>query len=59
MELLTGVKAGNLDAGGSYPVGTINYLVDQRLHEFAIALIKRPIRRTLKNAPASSQRRSR
>jgi predicted ATP-dependent protease len=36
LELLTGVQAGKRNAlDGSYPEGSINYLVDQRLHEFA------------------------
>jgi len=35
MELLTGLTAGERDANGKYPVGTVNHLVDQRLHDFA------------------------
>ncbi len=35
IALLTGVEAGNRDACGVYPQGTINFLVDRRLHELA------------------------
>ncbi len=35
IEILTGVPAGERDADGNYPEGTINYLVDQRLEELA------------------------
>lgn len=35
VALLTGVAAGIPDASGTYPSGTINYLVDQRLRELA------------------------
>ncbi|RKX69461.1 ATP-dependent protease [candidate division WOR-3 bacterium] len=34
IELLTGMKAGELE-DGKYPEGTINYLVDKRLKEYA------------------------
>jgi len=34
IEILTGVAAGTKE-NGSYPEGTINYLVEQRLREFA------------------------
>jgi predicted ATP-dependent protease len=33
IELLTGVAAGERQDDGSYPEGTVNYLVDQRLRE--------------------------
>ena len=33
IEILTGVSAGERQADGSYPDGTINYLVDKRLRE--------------------------
>lgn len=33
IEILTGVPAGERQADGSYPDGTINYLVDKRLRE--------------------------
>ncbi len=35
IEILTGVPAGERDAKGAYPKGTINFLVEQRLQEFA------------------------
>jgi len=35
IELLTGVPAGEADEQGTYPEGTINYLVQQRLLEMA------------------------
>jgi lon-related putative ATP-dependent protease len=33
IEILTGIPAGDLQPDGSYPEGTINYLVDKRLRE--------------------------
>jgi lon-related putative ATP-dependent protease len=33
IEILTGVPAGARQADGSYPAGTVNYLVDQRLRQ--------------------------
>ena len=38
LEILTGVKAGEADADGHYPDGTINSRVAARLHGFADAL---------------------
>lgn len=35
IEILTGVTAGERDAAGSYPAGTINYLIEQRLADLA------------------------
>jgi hypothetical protein len=35
IEVLTGVPAGELQEGGAYPDGTINYLVKKRLEEMA------------------------
>jgi ATP-dependent Lon protease len=35
IEILTGRKAGELQDDGSYPEGTINFLVDQKLKELA------------------------
>lgn len=35
LELLTGLPAGTRDTEGNYPEGTINFLVEQRLQEFA------------------------
>lgn len=40
IEILTGVPAGVREADGSYQEGSINYLVDERLREFAEALKK-------------------
>lgn len=34
-EVLTGLMAGELDAEGNYPEGTLNYLVETRLMQFA------------------------
>ena len=33
LEILTGIPAGERQAGGSFPKGTVNYLVEQRLIE--------------------------
>ena len=38
IELLTGVKAGELDEEGNYPEGTVNSLVDKKLRELAEGL---------------------
>jgi ATP-dependent Lon protease len=38
IEILTGKKAGEKRPDGSYPKGTINYLVDQKLRELAEGL---------------------
>ncbi|MCX7705960.1 MAG: AAA family ATPase [bacterium] len=35
IEILTGLPAGKLDKNGSYPEGTVNYVVNQKLMEFA------------------------
>ena len=35
IEILTGISVGERLADGSYPEGTINYLVDKRLRELA------------------------
>lgn len=35
IELLTGVEAGVRQKDGTYPEGTVNYLVDRKLQEFA------------------------
>jgi predicted ATP-dependent protease len=35
IEILTGVKAGEIQSDGTYPQGTINYLVQERLNEMA------------------------
>jgi predicted ATP-dependent protease len=35
IELLTGVNAGERDEDGSYPFGTVNYLVQMRLKKMA------------------------
>jgi len=40
IEILTGVPAGERQAGGSWPEGSINALVDQRLRQMAEALHK-------------------
>jgi lon-related putative ATP-dependent protease len=41
LEILTGKKAGELEADGTYPEGTINYLVEKRLTEISEAMEKR------------------
>jgi len=38
IEILTGIPAGERDPDGTYPPGTVNYLVDQKLHELAIRM---------------------
>ena len=35
IEILTGIRAGNRRKDGTYPKGTINYLVDKHLREMA------------------------
>jgi ATP-dependent Lon protease len=35
VEILTGVPAGEKEKDGTYPAGTVNYLVDQNLRELA------------------------
>ena len=35
IELLTGVPAGTKDKDGKFPVGTINYLVYEKLKKFS------------------------
>lgn len=35
IELLTGVEAGKKDEAGNYPEGSVNYLVNERLKEYA------------------------
>ena len=35
IEILTGVDAGKLDENGNYPVGSINYLVSEKLKKYA------------------------
>jgi predicted ATP-dependent protease len=35
IEILTGIPAGEKDSAGNYPPGTVNGLVDQKLHELA------------------------
>jgi hypothetical protein len=35
IALLTGVPAGEAGEGGAYPEGTVNFLVQKRLKEFA------------------------
>jgi predicted ATP-dependent protease len=37
IEILTGVKAGVADDQEKYPPHTINFRVEQKLHEFALA----------------------
>ncbi|MGB4223838.1 MAG: S16 family serine protease, partial [Syntrophorhabdus sp.] len=41
LEILTGMSAGELDENGTYPEGTINYLVAKRLTEIGEALEKK------------------
>ena len=40
IEILTGVPAGEIDEDGRYPEGTINDLVDRKLHDLAEGLMK-------------------
>jgi predicted ATP-dependent protease len=35
IEILTGVTAGTRKKDGTYPKGTVNHLVDQKLQEYA------------------------
>ncbi len=41
LELLTGMAAGQLQEDGTYPEGTVNYLVEKRLTEIAEAMEKK------------------
>ncbi len=40
IEILTGIPAGERGEDGLYPEGTINFLVDKRLHEFGESMKK-------------------
>jgi predicted ATP-dependent protease len=40
MEVLTGTAAGERSNGNPYPEGTVNFLVEKRLKEFAEGLLK-------------------
>jgi hypothetical protein len=35
IEILTGLAAGEKGSDGKYPAGTVNYLVDEKLHDLA------------------------
>jgi len=48
LEILTEMKAGELDEQGQYPEGTINYLVTKRLTEIAESLEKKKEKETEK-----------
>jgi len=54
MEVLTGMPAGERQADGTYPEGTINYLVDRRLREMAETM-----RRFAEEKKAPARRRAR
>lgn len=41
LEILTGMKAGELQEDGTYPEGTVNYLVEKRLTEISEAMEKK------------------
>lgn len=41
MEILTGMNAGELQSDGTYPEGTVNFLVEKRLTEISEALEKK------------------
>ncbi|MEW6455916.1 MAG: ATP-binding protein [Acidobacteriota bacterium] len=40
IEILTGVEAGERKEDGSFPEGTVNYMVDKKLREFAEKIIE-------------------
>ncbi|MFB3926474.1 MAG: Lon protease family protein [Syntrophales bacterium] len=40
IEILTGVEAGQMDENGTYPEGTVNYLVNEKLKNIALSLKK-------------------
>lgn len=40
IEILTDTKAGERKSGGTYPEGTINYLVNEKLKELAEGMKK-------------------
>jgi predicted ATP-dependent protease len=42
IEILTGVEAGKINPEGKYPQGSINYLVNQKLAEYAGVLSESP-----------------
>jgi len=48
LEILTGMKAGELDEQGQYPEGTINYLVTKRLTEITESMEKKKEKETEK-----------
>lgn len=56
LEVLTGMPAGALQEDGSYPEGTINYLVMKRLEEISTALEKRK-EQVLESAIAGAARK--
>ncbi|MBZ0154739.1 MAG: AAA family ATPase [Alphaproteobacteria bacterium] len=56
LEVLTGMPAGALQEDGSYPDGTINYLVMKRLEEISTALEKRK-EQVLESAIAGAARK--
>jgi hypothetical protein len=41
LEILTGLKAGEINEDGTYPEGTISYLIEKRLTEISEALEKK------------------
>ena len=41
LEILTGMKAGEPGEDGTYPEGTVNFLVEKRLTEISEALEKK------------------
>ncbi len=56
LEVLTGMKAGELQADGTYPEGTINYLVEKRLTEISEAMEKKKDENHDNNAAASKKK---
>ena len=58
IEILTGKKAGERKADGSFPKGTINYLVDQKLRELAEGLKKFGDKENNKKKKARTRKKS-
>lgn len=57
LEILTGLKAGELDEQGLYPEGTINYLVTKRLTEISESMEKKKDKETDKDDNGDNEKK--
>ncbi len=57
LEILTGLKAGELDENGLYPEGTINYLVTKRLTEISESMEKKKDKDTEKEDNGDNEKK--